>query len=539
MPEVGNFLTETYLSLRKMENKALDKLHRGQIQFGDSTFNPIKVSIGQFYGIEINDFAVTVAKTALWIAESQMMHETENLLHLNLDFLPLKSYTNIIEGNALKLDWNEVVPKEELNYIMGNPPFVGGKDQTREQKEEITAIFGKNFKNLGHLDYVASWYKKSAEYIQNTHIEIAFVSTNSIAQGEHVAVLWKYLFEELTIKINFAYTTFNWESEAKEQAGVHCVIIGFACFNRNEKVIFNDKIINKVNHINGYLVDGPDVWIERISAPLQDVPSIGNGNVPLDNAICAFKPEEMYDFVKKEPNSKPYFYRYMGGYEFINNIERYFLVINKIPPDLLKKMPSVIKKLDEIREYRLNSGVSARKLADTPSKFHYENMPTNNFLAIPQTSSGRRRYIPIGFLSPNVLVNNKLQIMNNATLYEFGILMSNVHNSWVRYVCGRLRNDFTYSVGIVYNNFPWPKVTEQQKKKIMDTAQNILDIRNKYTNTSLADLYDDLTMPNDLRTAHQKNDIAVMEAYGFDWHNMTESDCVAELMKMYQELTSK
>ena len=536
----GNFLTETYLSLRKLENKALEKLHSGQIQFGDSTFNPIKVSISQFYGIEINDFAVTVAKTALWIAESQMMKETENILHLNLDFLPLKSYTNIIEGNALRIDWNDVINKNELNYIMGNPPFVGGKDQNKEQKKDITDIFGKNFKNLGHLDYVSSWYKKSAEFIQNTNIEIAFVSTNSVSQGEHVATLWKYLFEELNIKINFAYTTFNWESEAKEQAGVHCVIIGFAVFERNEKVLYNDKIINKVNHINGYLVDAPNVWIERRSNPLQNVPIIGNGNVPLDNAICAFKPEEMNEFIKKEPESKPYFYKYMGGYEFINNIERYFLVINKIPPELLKRMPLVTQKLNEIKEYRLKSGVSARKLADTPSKFHYENMPTSNFLAIPQTSSGRRKYIPIGFLSPDVMVNNKLQVMNNATLYEFGILMSNVHNSWVRYVCGRLRNDFTYSVGIVYNNFPWPEVNEKQKEKIINTAQNILNVRSKYPNTSLAILYDEITMPNDLRTAHQLNDRAVMEAYGFPVKSsFTESMCVAELMKMYQKLINK
>lgn len=538
----GNFLTETYLSLRRLENKGLDALQGGQIGFGDANVNPIKVSIGQFYGIEINDFAVTVAKTALWIAESQMMHETEEILHMNLDFLPLKSYTNIIEGNALRIDWNDVIDKNELNYIMGNPPFVGARRMSEEQKEDVSSVFSNMTDRVGSMDYVTCWYKKACDLINNTLIQVGFVSTNSICQGEQETLLWKYLKENYSIKIDTAYPTFIWSSEAKEKAGVHCVIVEFSNNEvKKEKRIYKD-IHNYMiaKNINGYLVDAPEVWIEKRSKPIQNIPLISNGSKPLDNAICAFTPEEKDDFIKHEPNSAKYFYKYMGSYEFINNVERYFLLINRIPPEELRKMPYTINKLQQIKEYRLNSNSNeTRRLADTPSKFHYENMPENNFLVIPQTSSGRRKYIPIGFLTPNILVNNKLQVMKDGRLFEFGLLSSNVHNAWMRYVAGRLRNDYTYSVGIVYNNFPWCKPTKEQKEKIEKTAQGILDARAKYPNSSLADLYDELTMPVELRTAHQKNDIAVMEAYGFDWRNMTESDCVAELMKMYQNLISK
>ncbi|MCI8641258.1 MAG: class I SAM-dependent DNA methyltransferase [Clostridia bacterium] len=538
----GNFLTETYVSLRKLENQALEKLYGNQIQFGDEKNNPIKVSIKQFYGIEINDFAVTVAKTALWIAESQMMKETENILHLNLYFLPLKSYANITEGNALRIHWNDVVAKEELNYIMGNPPFVGARRMTEEQKQDVNFVFSNIKDKVGSMDYVTCWYKKACDYIKESNIEVGFVSTNSICQGEQETLLWKYLMLNYNIQINTAYPTFTWSSETKEKAGVHCVIVEFSCINnKKEKRIYSDSTHYKVaNKINGYLVEAPEVWIEKRNKPIQNVPIISNGSKPLDNAICAFTPEEREEFIAKEPNSKKYFYRYMGGYEFINNIERYFLLINKIPPNEQKSMPYVLEKLQQIKDYRNRSkSLETKRLAETPSKFHYENMPKNNFLVIPQTSSGRRKYIPIGFLSPNVLVNNKLQVMKEVSMYEFGILCSNVHNAWVRYVAGRLRNDYTYSVGIVYNNFTWPTVSKEQKEKIEKTAQNILNARNLYLNSSLADLYDELTMPPELRKAHQDNDKAVMEAYGFDWRNMTESDCVAELMKMYQKLAEE
>lgn len=532
----GNFLTETYLSLRRLENEALAFMHKEQIVLDSG--DVIKVSIGQFNGIEINDFAVTVAKTALWIAESQMMHETEQIVLQKLNFLPLKTDATIVEGNALRLDWSEIVPLEKLSYIMGNPPFVGARRMTKEQHEEITEIFS-DVKNNGNLDYVCAWYKIAAEIIKNTNIRVCYISTNSISEGEQVSILWKYLFDKYNISINFAYPTFLWTSETKGTASVHCVIIGFSNVDTNgKKLYYPDGNIRSVEHINGYLLDAPDMWIEKRNKPLCKCPAISNGSKPLDNAICAFTPEEMEAFIKREPNSAPYFFRYMGSKEFINSIDRRFLLINRIPPHELKKMPAVLEKLEEIREYRRNSdSAETKKLADTPAKFHYENMPDTNFLVIPQTSSGRRKYVPIGFLTPDILVNNKLQVMREGTLYELGVLSSSVHNSWLRCVAGRLRNDFTYSVGIVYNNFVWCTPTEEQRRKIEETAKSILDVRDKFEKSSLADLYDDLSMPDELRKAHKENDKAVLAAYGLP-KNATESEIVAFLFKKYAELTN-
>ena len=536
----GNFLTETYISLRRLENDVLRILSHGQISFGDVAYNPIQVSLGQFFGIEINDFAVTVAKTALWIAESQMMKETEEIVLMHLDFLPLKSYTNIIEGNALRIDWETIVPKYNLNFIMGNPPFSAGRrmgDSQRQDMKDVAYDFPKN----GDLDYVCLWYIVAARYMQNTSIKAGFVSTSSITQGEQVILLWKILFEKYNLNIVYAIRSFNWQSEAKIKAGVHCVIIEFVVGSTNEERWIRDGgSIKKVDYINGYLMESKNVWISGQKKPISDVPLISNGSKPLDNAICAFTPEEKEIFVSKEPKAEPYFYRYMGSREFINNIERWFLLINRIPPHLLAKMPLVLQKLEEIKEYRLSSNSApTRKLADTPAKFHFENMPDEEYLVIPQTSSGRRRYVPIGFLTPDVLVNNKLQVMKEGGLYELGILSSNVHNAWLRTVAGRLREDFTYSVSVVYNTFPWPAVTKEQKIKIEQTAKEILDARAMYPESSLAVLYDELTMPPELRKAHQNNDRAVMQTYGFSIKDMTESKCVAELMKMYQELTKE
>lgn len=531
----GNFLTETYISLRRLENEVLRGLTNQITMFTD--FAPIKVSIGQFYGIEINDFAVTVAKTALWIAESQMMKETEDILHTDLDFLPLKSYANITEGNALRIDWETVVPKDKLNYIMGNPPFSAGRRMGECQRQDMNVV-AYDFPKNGDLDYVSAWYIVAARFMQGTKIVAGFVSTSSITQGEQVILLWKTLFEKYNLTIFYAIRSFNWTSEAKKTAGVHCVIIEFSIGeNYREKFIEENGKVKKANFINGYLMNADTIWIDGQKKPICNVPIISNGSKPLDNAICAFTPEEKSDFIRLEPKSEPYFYKYMGSREFINNIERYFLLINRIPPNILVKMPLVIDKLNQIKEYRLSSNSEpTRKLADTPSRFHFENMPSNNYLVIPQTSSGKRRYVPIGFLTPDILVNNKLQVMREGGLYEFGILSSNVHNAWLRTVAGRLREDFTYSVSVVYNTFPWPQITQEEKSRIELTAKNILDIRAKYSDCSLADLYFDIAMPSDLRKAHQANDKAVMQAYGFSL-KMTESECVAELMKMYQELT--
>jgi len=540
----GNFLTETYISLRRIENEVIKLLidckkgtTEGQIILGST--NPIKVSISQFYGIEINDFAVTVAKTALWIAESQMMKETEDIVHMSLDFLPLKSYANITEGNALRIDWESVIPKNELHYIMGNPPFVGARIMSASQKNDLISVFGK-IKNVGNMDYVCSWYKKVADFMTSTMIRAALVSTNSVSQGEQVANLWKPLFED-GVHIDFAHRTFRWDSEAKIKAHVHCVIIGFSkAFNSKDKIIYTTDRPIVVSNINAYLLDAESIFIESRSKPVCNVPSIGIGNKPIDGGYYLFTEEEKEEFIKKEPTSEKYFKTWYGAQEFINHKPRYCLWLGDCQPNELKKMPECMKRIKAVRDFRLNSkSEGTMKLADKPTRFHVENMPQNNYLLIPRVSSERRRYIPIGFLEKNVFTSDSAQIMPNATLYHFGVLTSNVHMAWMRSVCGRLKSDYRYSKDIVYNNFPWCTPTEKQKEKIKQTAQAILDARALYPDSSLVDLYDELTMPPELRKAHQQNDRAVMQAYGFSIKNMTESKCVAELMKLYQSLTAQ
>ena len=532
----GNFLTETYLSLRRLENKALEAYQGGQIGFGDENINPIKVSIGQFYGIEINDFAVTVAKTALWIAESQMMHETENILHLNLEFLPLKSYTNIIEGNALRIDWNDVIPNGELNYIMGNPPFVGARLMNESQKEDISNIF-KGTKGSGNLDYVSCWYKKATNYIDNTKIEVAFVSTNSITQGEQVSILWKNILER-GVNINFAYRTFRWDSEASLKAHVHCIIIGFSFIKRTEKYLYENDKVKKANNINPYLIDAPNVYIESHSSPLCNVPKMDFGSMPNDGGFLSnYSKEQKEDICNRYPNTEDLFKNIVGAEEFINNKERYCIWLKDVEPSIYKSNSIIMEAIKNVKDLRENSNREAtRKLAITPYLFGEIRQPKTDYLLVPSTSSERRRYIPIGFFDSNTISSNANLVIPNATLYNFGVLTSNVHMAWVRTVAGRLKSDYRYSAKIVYNNFPWCNPTEEQKKKIEKTAQAILDARALYPNSSLSDLYDELTMPKELRKAHQENDKAVMVAYGFDWRKMTESDCVAELMKMYQEI---
>ena len=533
----GNFLTETYISLRRLENDALYEENHGQMMLGgEGEFNPIQVSIGQFYGIEINDFAVTVAKTALWIAESQMMQETEQLMQINLDFLPLKSYANIVEGNSLRIDWESVVPKDKLSFIMGNPPFVGARLMNNIQKSDVLSIFD-GVKNNGNLDYVSCWYKKATDMMTGTEIRTALVSTNSITQGEQVAILWKNLFNN-GVHIDFAYRTFRWDSEASIKAHVHCVIIGFSkAENKNSKRIFDNGSVKVVKNINGYLVEADDIVIESKTTPICYVPKIGIGNQPIDDGNYLFTKQEMEEFIKSEPKSASYFKKWYGSREFINGLERYCLWLGECSPKELRSMPECMKRIENVRQFRLSSKrASTIKLADMPTRFQTENMPSGNSIIIPETSSENRKYIPIGFISPEILCSNAVRLIPNATLYHFGILTSNVHMAWVKTVCGRLKSDYRYSKDIVYNNFPWCNPTPEQKSKIEQTAQGILDARAKYPDCSLADLYDETTMPPELRKAHQANDFAVMAAYGFN-RKITESECVAELMKMYQKLT--
>ncbi len=532
----GNFLTETYISLRRLENEALLLVTAGQklMDFGDV----IKVSIHQFYGIEINDFAVTVAKTALWIAESQMMKATEDIVNMSLDFLPLKSYANIVEGNALRMDWERLVPKTTLNYIMGNPPFVGARLMCKEQKDDLLAVFGAKWKHAGNLDYVSCWYKKTADLMRGTTLRAALVSTNSVSQGESVSILWKPLFEE-GVHIDFAHRTFRWDSEASSKAHVHCVIIGFssAPFHK-AKVIYSAERPLIVENINAYLVAADNVFVESRTTPLCDIPKIGIGNKPIDGGFYLFTEEEKNAFIKKEPQAEKWFRPWIGSHEFINRYFRYCLWLGECPPNELRKMPECLKRVQAVRDYRLSSpSAGTVKLADTPTRFHVENMPKGNYIVVPEVSSEKRKYIPMGFLNPYVLSSNLVKVIPNAEIYHFGVLTSNVHMAWVRAVCGRLKSDYRYSKDIVYNNFPWPNPTAGQKQKIEQTAQAILDARARYPDCSLADLYDEVTMPPELRKAHQTNDRAVMQAYGFEIKTMTESACVAALMKRYQALT--
>ena len=456
---------------------------------------------------------------------------------MNLDFLPLKSYTNIIEGNALRIDWNDVVDKNELNYIMGNPPFVGARLINDNQRKDVEYIFN-NWKNSGNLDYVSCWYKKSIDFIKNTCIEVALVSTSSIVEGEAVGLLWKPLMKD-KIFINFAYTSFKWNSEAKDTAQVYCVIIGFSYIQRKDKTIFSNGISKNVEHINAYLTDAPDIFVERISKPLCNIPKMHKGCQPTDGGNLIIEAEDYEDFIKKEPNSKKYIKKLIGAKELLQNKNRYCLWLVNIEPEELKKMPTVLERVRKCREMRLSAKDAATKrLAEKPTLFR-ETYNYDSYIVVPMVTPSNKRYIPFGFFDKNTISTNLNLISENANIYQFGILQSNVHMSWVRAVCGRLGDAYRYSAGVVYNNFPWPTPTDNQKKKIEKTAQEILNARNKYSNSSLSVLYDELTMPSELRKAHQENDKAVMEAYGFDWHKMTESDCVAELMKMYQELINK
>ena len=536
----GNFLTETYLSLRRLENEAIRERYHGQTMMGEF-LSPIKVSIQQFYGIEINDFAVTVATTALWISEAQMLNETERIVKHDIDFLPLKSNSNIHEGNALRIDWESIVPKEKLNYIMGNPPFVGYSLQSKDQKDDILSVFvdvnGKPFKTAGKIDYVAGWYYKSAQMIQHTNIRVALVSTNSITQGEQVAAIWKPLKEMFGIHIDFAYRTFRWDSEASIKAHVHCVIVGFSNVNVPKVIYDNDKV-NKVENINAYLIDAPDVFVESRNNSLCDVPSMVYGNKPVDGGFLFLTPEERIEAIEKEPEVGRFIKRIYGSVEYINKKERYCLwLVNASPADI--RCSTFIRgRVDQVRQFRLSSPKKATQDSAAFSTIFQEvRQPNTDYIIVPRVSSENRRYVPMGFMTPDNIVNDSVQIIPDATLYHFGVLESNVHMAWMRAVCGRLKSDYRYSKDVVYNNFPWPNPTDEQKAKIEQTAQAILDVRALYPDSSLADLYDELTMPVELRKAHQENDRAVMQAYGFNVKTMTESQCVAELFKLYKEKT--
>ena len=471
-----------------------------------------------------------------------MWNETKKIISTmtNIgDFLPLETYENIVEANALRIDWNDVVPNTNCNYIMGNPPFVGARLMSDSQKQDISTIFD-GVKNSGNIDYVGCWYKIATNYMKNTNIETALVSTNSICQGEQPSILWKDIFNS-EIVINFAHRTFRWDSEASLKAHVHCIIVGFSYIKRDKRIIYENGKHNIVNNINAYLVDGPDIFIDNRSNPICKVNKMDFGSMPNDGGYLSnYSKEQRDEICKKYPNANKFFRKILGAEEFINNKERYCLWLKDVSPTEYKNISPIMEAIQNVKNNRQESKREAtNKLSDIPYLFGEIRQPNSDYLLVPSNSSERRRYIPIGFLQKEIISSNANLLIPNATIYDFGILTSNVHMAWMRTVAGRLKSDYRYSAKIVYNNFPWPNPTKEQREKIEKTAQAILDARAKYPNSSLADLYDELTMPVELRKAHQQNDIAVMEAYGFDWKHMTESDCVAKLMQMYQELVSK
>ena len=534
----GNFLTETYLCLRRLENEALKIQYPNPLLDTGDSGKFIKVSIQQFFGIEINDFAVSVAKTALWIAESQMMEETKDIFYANWQFLPLKTYTHIHEGNALKMDWNKVIEAYGCHFIIGNPPFVGAKRESKQQKQEVTNLTD-NYKNANLLDYVSGWYVKAAKYIQNTNIQCAFVSTDSITHGEQTGILWKYL-EQYNICINFAYKSFKWTNDAKNKAQVYVVIIGFSTHSlENKKIFNNDNSFVTVNQISGYLKDMPNIYITRRNKPLQNsTMSVKRGDSPTDGGNLIFTYDEMQKFIKEEPLSKQYFKKLIGGRELLINQPRYCLWLVNVDPATLRKMPRVMEQLKKVHDFRLNSTKKAtREIANEPARFQEIRDFGDNYLAIPVTSTDKRLYIPMGYLHADSIPTNGNIIVPNANYYTFGVLESKVHMEWLKTVANRLGTGYRYTAKIVYNNFPFPTPTDEQRKKIEETAQAILDARAKYPDSSLADLYDPLLMPPELRKAHEANDKAVLQAYELP-NDASESNIVAHLFKMYENLTN-
>lgn len=541
----GNFLTETYICLRRLENRIIAALQKGQGEFDLGL--TIKVSIAQFYGLEINDFAVAVAKTALWIAESQMMEETAEILHREPDYLPLKDNANIVEGNALRMDW------PHTNYIIGNPPFSGAMKMKGEKREDIKAVFPECAK-VGEVDYVSGWYAKAARLIAGSDSRCAFVSTNSLCQGQSVSLVWKPLVEQMGVVIDFAHRTFRWDNESTEKARVHCIIVAFHVHSASRplcvaqsysKIIFDGGRATPSNHINAYLVDAPDLFIDAVRDPVFGQSPMHMGVMARDGGNLILSQDEYDYYVKHEPQGAQWLRRYMMGKEFINNIPRWCFWLVGADPAALRRCPLLLGRIAKVREARLASpALETRKLADTPTLFAQLAQPKTNFIAFPKVSSENRLYVPIGFMSPDVIVGDKIYVVENVGLYEFGILTSSVHNAWMRMVAGRLESRYSYSNTIVYNTFPWPVPGETQStsrtlhETISQTAQVVLDERAHYPNASLADLYDPLTMPPDLRAAHEANDRAVLAAYGLA-PDSPEPEIVAHLFKLYADMTAR
>lgn len=542
----GNFLTEAYRQLRTIENRIIeDELNEetdvaGQTSLVAVRDNPVRVSLDQLYGIEINDFAVSVAKTALWITEEQLLRKTQEIyVDYDFDFLPLKSLTNLREGNALTTDWSEVFPAD-LTYLVGNPPFLGARNQSKEQKAELLDVFD-GAKNAGNIDYCGAWYVKAARFTEGKHTRCALVSTNSICQGEQVANLWKPL-HDMGIHIDFAHNTFRWDNEAADKAHVFCVIVGFSREKCEKKLFYHatpdsDEEQIPMTRINAYLKDAPDVFIYSRSRPICDVPEMGIGNKPIDGGFYLFTDDEKDDFLKKEPKAESYFHPWLGSKEFIHGYHRWCLWLGEASFSDLKQLPECRKRIEQVREYRLASkSAGTRKIADKPTRFHVENMPTGSSIIIPEVSSSRRKRIPMGFVGPEVFCSNKVRLIPNASIYHYGVLQSQFHNAWVRVVTGRLKDDYQYSANIDYNNFVWPDPSDEQRKEVERCAQAVLDARDVQEGATLADMYDpkNETFFPELVAAHRALDAAVEAAYGVDFGG-DEERIVAHLFNLYAE----
>ena len=540
----GNFLTEAYLSLRRLENQVIRELNANQAFLGIEDLNPVKVSLSQFAGIEINDFAVSVAKTALWIAQSQMLDDTSTIINHQIDFFPLTNYDSIVEDNALTLPWENVVPLDRLNYIMGNPPFSGYSMMTKENKTDLKQVLGADWPNKGgDLDFVCGWFKKAHDVmIKAPHIKSAFVATNSICQGTSCANLWAPLIQGGS-EIIFAHRSFLWDNEAADKANVYCVIVGFAnknCPEQATKHIYTGDISHTATNINAYLLDGPDAFIYERKTPLCSVPKGSMGNKPVDGGYYLFSPEEKDEFLAREPQAAPYFNRWYGSQELLQGKERYCLYLGNCTVSELAKMPESRKRVEAVRQFRLKSTKKATiKKADTPLEFDGTNIPQTPFLVIPETSSSNRSYLPMAFMRPyDGLCSNAVRVIPNATLFHFSVLSSSVHMTWVKMVAGRLKMDYRYSNELVYNTFPWPQVIDAKlQSKMEDAAQAILDARAHEQGATLAELYDQTLMPSALRQAHEANDRLVMQAYGFDL-NWSSEQIFTALYQLYQQISA-
>ncbi len=547
----GNFLVTTYRELRKLELEVLKKKRKSGAQslqaFGTEDLSFIHVN--QFYGIEIEEFPALVARTAMYLADHQATLAMEREFGQAIPRIPLEEPATIVHANALTLDWGEVIPPTDLNYILGNPPFLGARIMSREQKADLLAVFPPKLKNIGNLDFVAAWYEKAAQYIVGTQIKVGLVSTNSITQGEQVSILWQHLHEQYGIVRHFAHRTFKWHNEARGKAAVYCVIIGFANFEPVKKYLYSYETVQsepveiEVGNINAYLVDGPELLIENRTTALCGVPKVSYGSFALDDGNYTLKAEEADDLIADNPKVQKYIRPFIGGRELIHNEARFCLWLAEISPTDLKTMPSVLRRVENVRQWRLSSSrANTIEMAKTPTLFAEVRQPTTKYIAFPTLSSENRTYIPIAYLEPEVIASNQVYVIAGADLFHFGLLTSAMHMTWVTYVGGKLESRYRYSSKLVYNNFPWPgcatgeSVSDTTKTKIETCAQAVLDARAGFPDSSLADLYDPRTMPPALAKAHANLDKAVDQAYNYK-DTGSEPDRAAFLFGLYGEIT--